>query len=329
MRSNSFNNIRAAGLIALSFLLSVACSYAQDGKLLKEVESVPDSSQKSAAPPITATAGAVVDSDIMSRLSAPAQEVAKDLDIVPSVQKLLDTEKGTGKDSLAALRLREQMLEEMVEADFEIRSAISHIDDDISATNELRDIMEDRREKRVQKANILNFVNTGTTGILATTMNTFPNEQSLSVPAGIIGSVGGALNIGISTYTLRLNQGDHLSHPAKPNMLSHIFGYEGPECFFPQGVWNYLNDPYPGTSSENETRRVHLIKLWERLSRINSLSTPAGKHRIGLLTGVIAQKKELTIDLLEDRALMLADLRAAVSNMDTEMLEIMKFVRSL
>jgi hypothetical protein len=270
-----------------------------------------------------------VDADIMASLSAPAQEVAKDLDVAPSVERLLETERKSGKDSLDTLRLREQLVEDLVEASFEIRSALSRIDDDVSRSNELREVMEDRRESRVSKSNVANFINTGTADILSTSMTNFPRGTAFNNPAGVIGVVGGVLNIGISTYTLRLNQGEHLSHPIEPNMLSQVFGYKGPECQFPTGVWNYLNDPYPGTDSATETRRLHLIRVWVKLARISPPSTEAGKKRIGLLTGLVPLNKQLTIDLLEDRSLMLSDLHAAVSQMDTEMLEIMRWIKAL
>jgi hypothetical protein len=272
---------------------------------------------------------AAIDNELLARLSPSAQEVAKDLGILPSVEKLLQSEAQSGKETLETLRLRQQLTEDIVEASFEIRSALSRIDSEVATANEERDLLEDKRQKRVEKSNVINFMNSGATDILATSMTNFPHSNGFGVPAGIIGVVGGSLQIGISTYTLRLNQGDHLSRPAHANSLAPVFGYTGSECQFPTGVWNYLNDPEPGIVNAGETRRTHLVKQWRKLHKFDDPSSKQGVLQIGLITGTIPEHKTLTIDVLDDRALMFADLRAAISQMDTDMLEIMRWVKSL
>ncbi|MGH9553716.1 MAG: hypothetical protein ACRD3W_30330, partial [Terriglobales bacterium] len=96
---------------------------------------------------------------------------------------------------------------------------------------------------------------------------------------------------------------------------------------FPEGVWEYLNDPYPG-SKTGETRKDHLINQWIRLGRIYPPNTNAGRQQAALLTGAVPMRRQISIDLLQDRTLMLSDLRAAISQMDREMLEIMRWVQS-
>ena len=259
------------------------------------------------------------------RLSLAAQEVAKDLGIFTGAEELLDVEKQKGADSIDVMRVRQRLLETILIASFEIRSAESRIDDEITRANELRNVLEDRREKKIERNDVLNFVNGGTTSILTNAFADFPLgggnvSPGLLHAAGAIGVLGGALEIGISTINLRLNRGDHLSAPAHPNLLAPVFGYQGDDARLPEGVWEYLTATRGGSLDKQDTRRNHLLQSWLHLGRLYSPSTTAGKHQIGLVTGMIDQYKEVTIDLLEDRALMLSDLRAAISQMDVEML---------
>lgn len=268
------------------------------------------------------------------RLSLSAQEVAKDLGIFTGAEELLDAKRKAGADSLDVIRVRQRLLETILIASFEIRSAISRIDDEISRANELRNVMEDRREKKVQRNDVLNFVNSGTTGILSSALTDFPkgagiNSGGLLHAGGAVGVIGGALEIGISTISLKLNKGEHRSALAHPNMLAPLFGYVGSDAKLPDGVFEYLTDTVPGATNKLDTRQNRLLQAWLHLGRLYSPSTKTGQHQIGLVAGLIPQTNEVTIDLLEDRALMLSDLRAAVSQMDIEMLEIIRWVRTL
>jgi hypothetical protein len=278
----------------------------------------------------TGTAWAL-EGDVTAALSPPAVEVAKDLNLLPAVQELLDAEKSEGKDSLQALRVREKLVESVLMASLEIRSSTSRIDAEISSTNETRDILADSRERKGQNADIVNFMSGGTTTILTNALTEFTQNPSKGgvVGGGAAGVLGGALQIGISAISVKINRGERRSSGIKPNMLAPLFGYTGADTQFNEGVWAFLNDPYPLATNPQQTRREHLVHQWMRIGRIAPLSTPRGQRQIGLLTGMIPQDRAITIDLLEDRALMLSDLRAAISQMDIEMLEIMRWVKTL
>jgi hypothetical protein len=258
-------------------------------------------------------------------LSPSAAEVAKDLGLLPLFKIVEDTETAKGTDSFEAFRLRQRLLERLLIVSFEIRASLAKIDYNITQTAELHSLMEEKREHKVQASEIANFLQSGTTEIISTSMADFKRDGKLSVPGAIVGVLGGSMEIGLSTYSAKLNKGGHLSAPAKPNMLAHLFGYSDEFTKFSTGVWNYLNDPRRGSRVVNETRKSYLIAQWIKFGHLPAGKSPESSHRVKLLAGVIPANKEVTIDLLEDRALMLADLRSVVSQMDQDMLEIMEF----
>jgi hypothetical protein len=278
-----------------------------------------------------AGAARALEGDPTSALSPPAMEVAKDLNLLPAVQELLDAEKNEGKDSLQALRVREKLVESVLMASLEIRSATSRIDAEISSTNETRDVLADSRERKGQNADIVNFMSGGTTTILTNALTEFTENPSKGglIGGGAAGVLGGALQIGISAISVKINRGERRSSGVRPNMLAPLFGYTGGDTQFNEGVWAFLNDPHPQATNPQQTRREHLLRQWMRIGRIAPLSTPKGQRQVGLLTGMSPQDRTITIDLLEDRALMLSDLRSAISQMDIEMLEIMRWVKTL
>jgi len=260
-------------------------------------------------------------------LAEAAYEVASDLGILPALEQLEAAEKAESRETLHIIRLKQDTLEVILTASFEIRSALSRIERELAQTNELLSNMQERRERSVQKSEIANFMQSGTTEVLSTALADFTGRSGpLSIAGAILGAIGGSGEIGISSYSLKLNQGPKRSRPASPNMLSQLFGYTTESTRFPPGVWSYLNDVNPNTPGPG-TRRANLIKEWVRLRRIHSPDTPEGKREIALLTGQIPQTRTVTLDLLQDRALMLSDLEAAVSQMDQEMLEIMRWLK--
>lgn len=263
-------------------------------------------------------------------LSASANEVAIDLNILPSVKDMQEAQNKFGRDSNEALHLRQNLLENLITASFEVRSVMSRIDDNISRTNELRSVMEEKRQRRVQYADVANFLQSGATEVISSSMvfNGGRAGAPLVVPAAVLAVLGGVLEIGISSYSVHLEKGDHRSSPPDPNMLAPIFGFDTPDTRLPHGVELFMDDPHP-QSHTGETRREHLIHQWVRLGRISPVTSRSGKQQVSLLAGVRPLEKQLTIDLLQDRALMLSDLRAAVGQMDREMFEIMRWVREL
>jgi hypothetical protein len=111
-------------------------------------------------------------------------------------------------------------------------------------------------------------------------------------------------------------------------MLAKLFDLE-PEFHsdYPNEVLTYLNDA-PPSEPGNGTRRERLIKQWTDTGRLEPGATPKAQHKIELLTSSASDQRPLTIDLLNDRAAMLADLRATVGLIKRDLSKLVLALRS-
>ncbi len=137
-----------------------------------------------------------------------------------------------------------------------------------------------------------------------------------------------AIRTVLSLIGLRQQRGGHKALGVAPNLLARLFDKK-PEFHsdYPAEVWTYLN-AVPPAESGKETRRAQLIKRWTELGRIESIETPKGQRKIELLTSSISQQRSLTIDVLDDRGAMLADVRAQVSLIKRDLSKLMLALRS-
>jgi len=96
---------------------------------------------------------------------------------------------------------------------------------------------------------------------------------------------------------------------------------------YPQEVWAYLNAAPPAEPGDG-TRRERLIKQWADIGRIEAGDTRKAQQKVELLTSGVSDQRPLAIDLLNDRAAMLADVRARVALMKRDLSKLVLALRS-
>lgn len=256
-------------------------------------------------------------------LSPQAQEVARDLGITGDIEKLLEAMDNAPdeKPTLETLDLRSRLLEKILISEFEIRNVLSKIDQEATFINELRDVLEDSRETRVQKNAVANFMITGSFEILAAALEL--GGEGMRVPATLNAMLGNIAQVGISAASLRLVRGERVTDPVGDMLIPVLTGHPDPR-YYPESIWEYVTDPnVPG----GPTRVQQLIDRWVRLKKVEVVSTKSGTTTIRVRTAPKRRTNTNTIASLEDRALMLADVRALISQMDGPLLEILLWIR--
>lgn len=280
-----------------------------------------------------------------SELSSGAQEVAKDLGIDDELETFFAlrakfADKGsqnkkaqltTGNTSLEErvilVELKQEILENLMASFLELRVTIAKIDSEITGYDEVRAYLEDKRDRAVRLNNITNFISTGTLSTIGNAFQIPPSEVPETTGA-IVNTLSGMVATGISTYALRLNGGEKHSSGIRPNMLAQIFGLNvDPEKHYPRSIWRFLNDPNP-QSNEKTTRLAELTNRWITLKRIQAPNSKSGKDTLPLLCGTAPQKRTISIDVLDDRSAMLSDIKALISLMFQDLMEIIQAVRN-
>jgi hypothetical protein len=216
----------------------------------------------------------------------------------------------TRSDALKIMSLREQILEKVMAASLQVDATIAQIDNEIAQSNELRGYLADKRDKTVNRANLLSIVTGGGLGGTSAALQ-LPSGQNKA--SSIVGIAGGALSSGLAISGIRAQKGGSRPFEFNSNMLAELFDRPTlDDSRYTPIVWSFLSDVAP-TDQDGLTRRARLIQTWISLKRTDPPSTAAGKKKIDGVTSQPSDKLPLTIDDLEDRSAMLEDVRAKLS----------------
>jgi hypothetical protein len=265
----------------------------------------------------------------LPKLSPGAQEVATEIGVTPLIERLAslpERDRGVGGPmSLEALSLRQEISEVVLGASLEVDGIIAEIDNELAQVSAIRADLEARRDRATGLNTLANIIAGGATGVIGTALQFKNSTANLG---NAIGVAGAGVSTVLSFIGLRQQRGGHRALGVAPNLLAKIFDKK-PEFHsdYPAEVWAYLN-AVPPAEPGKETRRALLIKRWTDLGRIESIATPKAQSKIDLLTSSISQQRSLTIDLLNDRGAMLADVRAQVSLIKRDLSKLMLALRS-
>lgn len=246
-------------------------------------------------------------------LSPDARQLAQLIGITDKLQQLAD--------SAGNIQLRQELTEIVLTSMLEVRSAVGAIDVEIARADDLHAILERRRDKALKLTSIAQLLTGVFNGVTGNAMEV--RNEKLTLPAQILEICDGATQTGLAAMALQQQRGEQ--HQVEPmgTMLARLFDKSGKNTDFTDIVWAFLNSVPPGDS---RTRRDSLIDGWMKMGIIRKHSQTKWDNHLGHITrGSTAIRT--TIDVLEDRDAMLHDLRAAVSEMDLQLLQIMRLIR--
>lgn len=222
---------------------------------------------------------------------------------------------------LKRLVVRQEVNEAVMSKMFDVRITIIAIDKQIARTQEIRAILAEKRDKAIRFNTYADLVAGGITGILSSALRLGTLEF---ITPDVVDLFEGVAQTGLAGYALKNENVKHHMEKGIPNLLAKMF-YPDSEGIkeFPDSVWQYLN-AVPANSRSKLSRREELVKRWTDCKfclRHDGHRLPE-RERVKHATGLHKRKVGLTIDLLEDRAAMLQDLRSEVTNMEEYLAEI-------
>jgi hypothetical protein len=231
------------------------------------------------------------------------------IQVLPEINQL--NELVRSKSDLSKITpLRQIISEKVLAASLQVDATIAQIENEIAQSNEVRGYLSDRRDKAVNRANLLSIVVGGTLGA---------TSDGLQLPSGgnkassLVGIAAGVLSSSLAISGIRAQKGGTRLFDFNSNMLAELFNRPalGDSRYDPI-VWSFLND-VAANEEEGLTRKERLIQNWITLKRTDPPSTTAGKNKIDRVSSQPSDKLPLTIDDLEDRSAMLEDVRAKIS----------------
>ncbi len=110
-------------------------------------------------------------------------------------------------------------------------------------------------------------------------------------------------------------------------MLAAFLGQpEEQHSHYPDDIWAYLNS-VPSGATSHASRKEQLVAGWVAAGRIAPPDSPQWKRRIALLTSTNAADKDLTIESMNERAAMLADMADQVLLMKHDLADLLRGLR--
>jgi hypothetical protein len=234
---------------------------------------------------------------------------ARIIQVLPEINELNELVRNQS-DPSKITPLRQVIVEKVLAASLEVDATIAQIDNEIAQSNEVRGYLSDKRDRAVNRANLLSIVSGGTLGATSAGLQLPSGENKAS---SIVGIAGGVLSSTLAISGIRAQKGGTRLFDFSSNMLAEFFDRSTlDDSRYDPIVWSFLNDVAP-TDEEGVTRKERLIQTWITLKRTDPPSTSSGKNKIDRVTSQPSNKLPLTIDDLEDRSAMLQDVRAKIS----------------
>jgi hypothetical protein len=259
------------------------------------------------------------------KASSNASEVARIIGVDSDVAKLSELtgaeNSNTGSASLEELTLRQRITEGVVVASLDVDSVLGELDYEREQIVELRSIFYARRDRAIGSTNLAVLAAGTGLGIIGGLLQF---SKTTSDAGNAVGFAAGGISTAFSLHGFRQVHGGRRPGWVLPNMLGAFFGLqEEQHGNYPDDVWAYLSSAPLKTGSQ-ASRKQLVLESWREAHRLGPLDSPQSKQRIALLTSTNAADKKLNIEVLNQRAAMLADVADQVVQMKQDLAEILR-----
>src|SRR5260370_28135252 len=121
----------------------------------------------------------------------------------------------------------------------EVDLPIAQIDNEISRANEVHSSLSDRRDRTVNRANLLSVI---VGGGLGATSSGLQLSSTLTKPAAGVGIGAGTLSASLAVFGIRAQKGRSSQFDFESNMLAEFFDRPVlPDTQYPPTIWTFLN----------------------------------------------------------------------------------------
>ena len=263
-----------------------------------------------------------------SKLSPNALEMPRIIGVESDVEKLSSlSAKGAGATpglSLEELSLRQQITEAVMAASLDVVSVAAEIDYEREQTVELRSLLRYKRDRAIGSTNLAVLAAGTGLGIVSGLLQF---SKATSSAGNAVGFAAGGISTLFSLRSFRQVHGGKRPAWVLPNMLAEFLGQpEEQHSHYPDDIWAYLNS-FPAGANSQASRKEQMLAGWVAAGRIGPPDSPQWKRRITLLTSTNAADKDLNIEVINERAAMLADVEDQVLLMKHDLADLLRGLR--
>lgn len=265
--------------------------------------------------------------NVSRNLSADTIDLATKWNLLPRLIALEEMRQTAVSDSqiVRLTAMKQDLVYELMDYEYDIRVAVNKIEIELDKANDKYALLAEKRDRAIRLNTYANLVSGGLTGILSGSLSL---GRVNPIAPDTIDTVEGVIQTSLSAWGLHELHGEHKIERGVPNILSNFVNSTQMHRVFPDSVSVYLNS-VPSDSLTGDTRKTDLVSHWVE----RGFGAVAFKHktnqqeRMSKAAGIHAGPHRLTVHVLEDRIAMLTDLQTAVAQMETNLQEILQFVR--
>lgn len=261
-----------------------------------------------------------------SFLSPIGKDMAELLGIASMVDRLsvLEKEPRDTQERLERLKLKQELTDKILIATLQVRDVTARIDREMARLDRIYGYLQNKRDKAIKYNSMANGLGMGVLYEVGQAGEMRSNE----IPGEIAQLVSGGVTMTLAGLALKQQSGSQHRVRPKPNMLAKILGLApDADTEYPAVIWTYLNSAPPDVKPV-QTRLDALIQHWQRYHLIGNIKTADGRKRVAALTNT--NTRGLTsLNLIEDQAALLADVRAEVFQLDRDLLELLLNTQAL
>lgn len=261
------------------------------------------------------------------KLSPSALQAARLIGIEPLLTRLSSIRAANDPAvpgmSLEELSLHQQITEAVVAASLDVDLVVDQIDNERAQVVELQSILLERRQRAIGPTNLATLALSTGLGAVSGVLQFSDTTQGVG---NAIGFAAGGLSTLLSFRGMRQQHSGSRPEWILPSMLGPLLNESPEHSNYPADIWAYLNSA-PGGAPAEPSRREHLLAEWRRASRFPPSNSPGFQSKLALLTGTDAADKKLNMNVLSERAAMLADVRDELSMMKRLFGEIVREIR--
>jgi hypothetical protein len=258
-------------------------------------------------------------------LSAEASQLAASMQVLPKLRRIQELRAASSTPSMELITLKQDSLESIVMAGYEIDTVTARIDRELANASEILAYLAERRDRAVRLNSYADFISGGITGIVSGGMKV---ADAGGIAPDLLDTIEGGLQTSLASWALQQQRGEQRRERGVPSILSHLFQTKAEAATdYPPAVWAFLSSPLPA-SKTNASKLDLLVNRWTKLGfcfthRGHRMDTRA---RVQHLANEGPPNARLTVDVLEDRVAMLNDLRATIVQMNGDLLELTQVV---
>ena len=221
--------------------------------------------------------------------------------------------------------LSSEVAKRILKASLEVDFVLSEIAYELGLDQYLLSQLSNKQDRHILMANKLDAVSNAVLWSLSSALAIpgFRNAR-MTIPAGITGIIAGAVPSSLELVTLQIPVREKLRTKPETNMLSFIFDLDSSKDYYlPNTVKKYLKS-IPPHRPDIRSRREQLLTAWTEAGKIPPRQKEkAFQKTVCMLTGTYDFKKDkLSVEILENRMLMLNHLRVTIYTMKRGLFEL-------